>query len=395
MENNRQRMNIFFLEYFSTTLYVRTVGVHTLVLPSRATLPPRAPPYSPAIPPRRQWKVVPLPQSAPSTPRLQSAVPQFLPAVNARSRRARSPAVLPLPLAHPAPHRSRGRTPPRSPPAARIPPASTLDASDEAAEGMGVRGEGEVGGADVRWLECRPFPAAITSAVQARIHGATLAPPPILQSQPLQHRRRHPSHLPHRIRGARLFTGDSGRPCPPLGRTPSLPHAASCLWAATPPLPPPRRHHRATSVQGASVFLGEVDLDDLYLGSEATEEGRCSRGGGRDPAPGGGHPRCHGAWHANVARHAVWVILFVSTSPVTSGTSPAGDGWLVSLFVAPSFRLISSIPLDIASPTDSRCSTSASTTRRATTLSLSTSLSGRPWSHVRGGGLTSRTTTRP
>ncbi|ONM62751.1 hypothetical protein ZEAMMB73_Zm00001d000444 [Zea mays] len=42
---------------------------------------------------------------------------------------------------------------------------------------------------------------------------------------------------------------------PPLGRTPSLPLAASCLWAAVPPLPPPRRHHRATSIQGASVFL--------------------------------------------------------------------------------------------------------------------------------------------
>lgn len=80
-----------------------------------------------------------------------------------------------------------------------------LDAGDEAAEGMGVRGEGEVGGADVRWRECRPFPAAVTSAVQARIHGAALAlPPPILQSRPLQHRtpdplqhrRRRPSHLP-------------------------------------------------------------------------------------------------------------------------------------------------------------------------------------------------------
>jgi hypothetical protein len=33
-------------------------------------------------------------------------------------------------------------------------------------------------------------------------------------------------------------------------------------------------------VQGASAFLSEVDLDDLDLGSEATEEGRCGRGGG-------------------------------------------------------------------------------------------------------------------
>jgi hypothetical protein len=32
--------------------------------------------------------------------------------------------------------------------------------------------------------------------------------------------------------------------------------------------------------QGASVFLGEVDLDDLDLGSEATDGGRCGRGGG-------------------------------------------------------------------------------------------------------------------
>jgi hypothetical protein len=30
--------------------------------------------------------------------------------------------------------------------------------------------------------------------------------------------------------------------------------------------------------------------------------------------------------HANVARVAVWVILSVSTSPVTLGTSPAADG---------------------------------------------------------------------
>jgi hypothetical protein len=141
------------------------------------------------------------------------------------------------------------------------------------------------------------------------------------------------------------------------------------------------------------LWYGHQNIISYFYGGLA--EGRCNRGGGRDPAPGGGHPRCHGAWHANVARRAVWVILFVSTSPVTSGTSPAGDGWLVSLFVAPSFRLISSILFDIASPTGSRCSTSASTTRRATTLSLSTSLSGRPWSHVRGGGLTSRTTTRP
>eukprot|EP00267_Zea_mays_P055892 XP_023155928.1 serine/arginine repetitive matrix protein 1-like [Zea mays] len=42
----------------------------------------------PTIPPRRQRKVAPLPQSAPSTPRPQSTFPQFLPAVNGRSRRA-------------------------------------------------------------------------------------------------------------------------------------------------------------------------------------------------------------------------------------------------------------------------------------------------------------------
>jgi hypothetical protein len=40
--------------------------------------------------------------------------------------------------------------------------------------------------------------------------------------------------------------------------------------------------------QGASVFLGEVDLDDLDLGSEATEGGRCGRGGGGRRRRGGG-----------------------------------------------------------------------------------------------------------
>jgi len=32
--------------------------------------------------------------------------------------------------------------------------------------------------------------------------------------------------------------------------------------------------------RGASVFLGEIDLDDLDLGGEATEGGRCGGGGG-------------------------------------------------------------------------------------------------------------------
>jgi hypothetical protein len=48
--------------------------------------------------------------------------------------------------------------------------------------------------------------------------------------------------------------------------------------------------------QGASVFLGEVDLDDLDLGSEATEGGRCGRGGRQEVARRreGVRPRGHG-----------------------------------------------------------------------------------------------------
>jgi hypothetical protein len=200
-------------------LHVRTVGVHTLILSSRATRPhfPRPAPQSRnSSPPSMEGRAAPAVRAINASSAVRS--PAIPPRGSAAAADAPRPASLPWP--HPA----------------RIPPASTLDASDEAAEGMGVRGEGEVGGADVRWRECRPFPATVTSAVQARIHtlvlplsavqarihGVALPPPPILQSRPLQHRRRRPSHLPHRICGARFFTGYSGRPCPPPSVAPPL-----------------------------------------------------------------------------------------------------------------------------------------------------------------------------
>jgi hypothetical protein len=102
------RKAVFLSSYFSTTLYVWTVGVHTLVLPSHATLAPRARSprapsrnsslpsmeghaapivrainaspavCSPAIPPRRQWKVAPrIPRHA--SPAVRSpAIPTHL-----------------------------------------------------------------------------------------------------------------------------------------------------------------------------------------------------------------------------------------------------------------------------------------------------------------------------